>query len=270
MHNEFSLGVYTGIASDDYHQDREYISSSVIKCAYDSIPKYKERYVDGKEGFDSDAMRIGRAFHTRTLEPEKFNDEWTVFDNRENKLTTKDGKFAYAEFKQNCIKDKKCWLTQSEHEDVEAMAHTARANKFVSPLLTPSAQFEVSLFSLLPDTDIKVKIRADMIDFKNGVIVDLKSTRDARLDSFRRDALYNMHYDLSAALYIDVVQELMGRRFEYLWIAVDKTEPYTTAVYKCSDSTYLRGKEKYLTGLRNIITATKENDWSYQQNIGEI
>ena len=269
------IGIYNNLSNDDYHNDREYISSSVIKTAYSSLPKYKARYIDGLRQNPSDALKIGNAFHTQVLEPELWEKEWMVFDNTktENRLTTKKGKEAYSDMLKEAEKKGKTVIKATDLRDVESMAASVKRNKLARPLIShPNGEAEVSVFSICPVTGHRVKVRFDYIDVESGIIVDLKSSKDATKHSFKNDCFYYLHYDLSAAMYLDIAKQVYGKDFTFYWIVTDKRkeQDFMTAVYKVSEETYQRGRGKYLQGINNILKATMENNFQYQTEIEEL
>lgn len=85
---------------------------------------------------------------------------------------------------------------------------------------------------------VMCKARFDFISKNKKTIVDLKFLQSATKDDFSR-AVANFGYYIQAAFYL----ELTGAK-EFLFLAIEKTEPYLIGVYKLDTSALDLGRER--------------------------
>jgi hypothetical protein len=122
-----------------------------------------------------------------------------------------------------------------------------------------------------------LKVRPDALSVAHPVIVDLKTTRDASYSGFIK-AIQNLHYHLSAAMYLEGVnqcRELLEhtRHFAYtkfVFVCVENEPPYPTAVYELAPEYIELGKVLYRRAMRTLRDA-RQNDWpAYPDDIRVI
>jgi exodeoxyribonuclease VIII len=87
-----------------------------------------------------------------------------------------------------------------------------------------------------------IRIRPDYL--KDDVIVDLKTTHDARVEAFSR-SVFTFGYDVQAALYVDAAKAIDGKQRRFIWIVVEKEAPYGVCIYECSQEILARGRKLY-------------------------
>ena len=263
-----SQGIHRNLSNSLYHSDEEFLSSSVIKTAYQSMGKYRDVYIDGNRRSPSDSMRIGSAFHSLVLEPEKFPQDFPVFDNVENKRTTKAGKEAFKTFKSS-LKSKHDFIQVSELEKVKSMAREVSRYQ-VSNDLFQQGEPEVSIATSCPLTGLPIKVRPDWLDIKNKRIVDLKSARDPDFNSFSWKVCKDFYYGLSATIYDHALKTVTGDDFDFYWVVTGNEAPYDTYVYKASESVLTNGFNQYKKGCENIINSKETNEYFAQDGVQEM
>ncbi len=100
---KYELGINNGISDQNYHQGPD-ISSSGVKLVRRSPLHFWDQYIDPqKESIDSKSLRLRRATHCLTLEPDSFDDRYAIEQNI-NKQTNV-GKAEYQVWpKENTVK----------------------------------------------------------------------------------------------------------------------------------------------------------------------
>lgn len=202
---------------EDYYGEfgKKYLSNSDIGTLFKNpmdLNKPNEKTVP---------MLIGGYLHTCVLEPDKINRFKVVEAKNRNAK-------AYKEISQGEL-----ILLQHEVDKVELLRDKLLANDICKDLIHAEGnEYEKPGITKLFDNDWKGK--ADIINHKEKLIVDIKTTSD--IDGFKWSAKkYN--YDSQAYIY----RHLFG--YEFLFIAIDKTS-FKINIFECSDNFYSTGEEK--------------------------
>ena len=257
------------LSSTEYHEDKTYISSSVVKDALSDISYYHKKHVTrelvGKE--KSDALDKGTYLHTAILEPEKLDLECAVYTGKTRKGAEWDG------FK--TLHSGKTIITHEAKESVQIAIDAARDNELIMQLVQ-SGWHEFSAFHTAFKMGFKVKARADVIG--HGFIMDLKSTSANCLDSYAlMNAIEDFGYDLSAAFYLDIFYDLLltcptapeiKPPTDWYW-GFASTKYGNSKLVKASEEMLRVGRMKYMTALSNIFEA-KKNKWVLPPTMEEL
>ena len=111
------------------------------------------------------------------------------------------------------------------------------------------------------------KARIDYVHEVGGFLVDLKSAKDASPDGFAR-AMVNYRYYQQAAFYMAGYKAATGDASAFLFVPVEKTLPYATAVYEVNDWTIEAGERAYRKALDTYAECIKTGLWpSYQTEV---
>jgi hypothetical protein len=176
---------------------------------------------------DQKVLDIGSAFHTATLEPDRYDSRYAVTD---LKLSTKDGK----QFQQESVRSGKTIIKQAEHKNIQAMAKAVREHPDAGPLVQGGVS-ELSCFWIDPDYDFPCKCRLDKIT-DNMVIIDLKKTQDAEEGSSGFGAFYksffSLYYHYQAYWYLTGVSIASSVPHDtFAFIAVEEQPPHGVNVF---------------------------------------
>jgi hypothetical protein len=164
----------------------------------------------------SDAFTLGTAAHSLILEDDTSGIEVVMADNWLSKAAKEAKAAALAEGKQPLLV--KEWLqVQAMQEAV--MSHPVARAAFIGHKAEQSVFWD--------EDGLMLKCRPDA--WKPGVLVDLKTTRDANPNEFGKTA-YEYGYHQSAAHYIDGVKAATGEELPFHFVLVEKTEPYLVSV----------------------------------------
>lgn len=181
---------------------------------------------------DSPALAVGRALHCKVLTPHLYLRDFVVAPAVDRR--TKEGKATYESFVASV--GNKTVLTADQAEEVSAMAAAIAANpdaRMVVSDLNGSA--EVSLFAEI--AGVRAKSRFDRLVEVNGerIIVDVKTTASSAGRSEFERTIWNFSYGVQCAFYLEMARACGVPAQHFVFVVVEKTAPYATAVYRFSD-----------------------------------
>ena len=256
---KLELGFNKDISNEDYHADREYISSSALKLILKDPKEYFKRYVkeEKEESISKSAFDFGTYVHALILEPDTVDEEFAIFEGK-----TRRGK-AYDEFLEN--NEGKIIITSSQSVKAKEMVAQLKVNRKANNIIDlKEGSVEQTLCAELEG--IKVKVRTDynnqtaaiigehVIPF--GIIVDIKTTSDP-IDIFSiGKTIARYDYDLSAALYIDVLQQQFATEQTFIFCFLSKITN-EVEIYQASDEMIENGRRKYKAAIRKLKEARK-------------
>lgn len=221
------------ISNEEYHSEyRIYLSSSDLRKLLRSPAHYR-----APSAPSSPAQEFGTLAHECVLESELWKARCRPAPKIDRR--TKEGK-ALAEWQQSQeaqhgIK----YVPEDLYYQVEALAGSVQSSVGPTSFLTEGVA-ELSGFTEINGQPIR--IRPDYL--KDDVIVDLKTTHDARVEAFSR-SVFTFGYDVQAALYVDAAKAIDGKQRRFIWIVVEKEAPYGVCIYECSQEILARGRKLY-------------------------
>ncbi len=253
MSDTIEPGVYLNISNDAYHKS-EGVSKSGLDLIAKCPAKYKHRYIDGNHPPPTKALKVGPAFHTAILEPEKFDAEFLVAPKIDKR--TKAGKEEWEEFQAEA--EGKTVLEIEDYDQIIMMARSVRQHPIASQLLS-LGHAETSIYAIDDSTGELVKIRPDWLH--EDMIVDLKSTEDASTGAFSRSC-GNDRYHVQAGMYLNVANTALNGRFgNFIFIAVEKSPPYQVSVYYADKDMLQLGYEEYRRNLELFSQCKQSGIW---------
>jgi hypothetical protein len=270
-------GLYENIPNNEYHADKEWLSSSQIKVALNSALAYKYFVMDGKgEKKTSTSKDFGSVVHKLILEEKDFFNEYYVADLSGMDLRTKAGKEMMAEH--TLVAGSRIVISKDDYDKACAcydsvMSHPD-ARRYLELPGVSEASVYVELDHTLPSGEMvkfKTRVRPDRL-VHGTAILDLKTTKNPSKDSFVKDALadWGYGYDVSAALYVRAIAKLTGEILPFIFIAVRNDAPYECGVYKLKDESMKRGEARLNRALNTIIMAQRAGVWEFQSRMEEI
>ena len=239
-------------SNDEYHEKIEYCGSSILK-------KFKRSPLHWREevGVQTDAFTFGSAYHTYMLEPDKFNDQFWVFDDEKivNELL-EDGfskpratkKYKGWLYNYEMENDGKLRLSAEEMNRILMMSRRLLAHPYAKSLLS-NGEAERSFYAEMETTvgiDVKCKARPDYLKEKKRIVVDLKTCQDASAEGFQKAAA-KWDYHIAAALYLDIVEGYYktGLPWSFIFIAQEKFPPYAFNIFEASPNFIGQGRYEY-------------------------
>lgn len=225
------LGI-NNVTNEEYHSDRNYLSSSVLKTILKDPKEYIEVYINGNKKATNNqaALDFGTAAHLLLLEPH-LKDEiiFTEFATR-----------AVKQYKEEVVNNpKKLVFPKSDSLKLQALEAAFRNHPHSSIL--DGCLFEHTIVSMLHD--VPVKVRADAINIEKGYIVDVKTTAYSPDPQSFKNVIDMLYYDLSAALYCAVAEQTYNKEFDFYFIVLSK-ENMQCEIYKASLNTMVHGTQK--------------------------
>lgn len=225
---------FYNISNEEYQKDQA-ISKSDLTLFQRSPAHFKAKEYQSP----TPVMTFGAATHTAILQPELYVKEYIVMPEGVDKRT-KRGKEIALEAEQN----EQIILSFKDSGIIGNMKKSIQAHKSASKLLFDEGPVEISGFWIDKRTGLECKCRPDKILSNNKIVVDLKTTDDARLEPFMR-SLANYKYHWQAAHYLNGVSTITEiEHKDFVVVAVEKEPPYAVAVYRLDDAMiYLGGEE---------------------------
>lgn len=255
-------GVYPDTPMDEYL--RWWAASSSVLTALLRSPAHArvemERTPDEEDG--TRATNMGTALHVAVLEPERFEEEYALepditggeFSEYNRPRATKTYKEQVAAMEAHGL----TVLTTEDMRVVESVTEAVRSHESAHVLLDGPGPAEASIVWEDPETGVPVKIRPDWICEDVGAVVDLKSTRDAAPESFRKD-FFRLGYHRKAAGYLKGCQAAGYDVQHFTFLAVEKEPPWATAVYRVRDDV-IEWAWMELRAQLNLFARCWEND----------
>ena len=222
--------IVENLPAQAYHSDKA-VGSSLIRKLQTSTPMHALEMLGTPMA--SPAMALGTAKHAATLEPENDLAQAVVSPNVDKR--TKAGKEEYAAFEAANVG--RCIITPDQAQQLDGMVAACDRDWRIKHCLSACKKREVSVFGEIGGFPAKARLDAWN---GHGMVCDLKTTRDLAGDFEKSIASFG--YGLQAAWYRAVLRSAMsatGRMmpddFSFVFLVVETTAPFGTAVYRMSD-----------------------------------
>jgi hypothetical protein len=268
--------------ADVYHAT-DAVSNSKLKLFKRQQKLYFRKYVEKSliERVDTTALRLGRAAHHLTLEGQ------AVYD-AEVALLPADAPNRPSERQRNAAKPSpetmaaiKWWddfnAKNAGRVVASADEHALNVRMAASVHAHPLAPILIDSTVGLPETtwrvklaDLDVQVRPDYFNpagcaLTDGrpYILDLKTCASLDEDDFGNFLrnFYAFGYYRQAALYQAVVSEIFGPIQDFLFVAVEKKEPFETRIYRPTLRAVQMGWEEVKADLRALGECYKTGIW---------
>ena len=276
-------GAFSGIDIEDYHA-----GAGVSKSQLDHVARSPAhlQYARLHPRKDTSAFKIGRLTHLAVLEPELYMDAVAVSPEVDRR--TKVGKATWASFCDD--NEGREILTPTESAQIRGMQASVSQHPAANLLLSgdgPTRELSVywEQFTTLSDDleapedhPVLCRCRPDLLippgsvgPIKGGIIVDLKTTRDASFYKFR-SSVRTFRYQVQAAWYLRGVNQGFANGEDmfqtFVFIAVEKDPPHGVAVYQLDQSQIAEGYELFRANLSTYARCTQSGLWpSYSPQI---
>lgn len=162
---------------------------------------------------------LGDALHALMLEPDRFEEDYLPLDAASPPPPGLDPSGAVL----------RTWLSADESMALRSMRRAVLAYARL-PLATWLSEGEKEL-SIYWSDDFGGRWKGRPDCFTDEVILELKTASDVRPARFAK-ARRRYGYDLQAALYLEGVARLTGRRPRFLYVAVESTRPHTVWLHE--------------------------------------
>lgn len=210
------------------------------------------------------AMRFGTLVHLAVLEPDRFAEQVRVapaFDKR-----TKAGRLEFEAY-DAARKPGDMDCTPGEMSTLQGILMAVQRNHTVRSILA-GARREATLLWEDAAHNVDCKARYDAVD-KDGVIVDIKTTVDARNDPFGKDML-RYGYGLSAAHYLEGARQTgVAEGDAFMFVAIEKEAPYGIRTYMLHPDEIIRSHAWRHKAMADYSRCRRLNEWPcYEEGVG--
>lgn len=215
---------------------------------------------------ETPALRIGKALHSLALEGRPaFDLAFAVAPECDRR--TKEGKALWADF--TAASEGRTLLTATEAELVEGMAGGILSHPLV-PALIEEGEAELSAIWTDPASGAPCKGRFDLARLADGCLLDVKTSLSAAPGDFARSVL-GYSYHVQGAAYESGSKALGAEIRDFLFVVVEKTPPYLSAVYRLPDSFLELGRRQWANACRIYAECRERDDWpGYPPAITEL
>lgn len=252
-------GLHPDVAEKVYHARVPGMASKGALDWIDDVPAKYEAWLKGElDDSETKAMQLGTATHMAVLEPEKFNRTYIIEPDfgparktdscsseqaKENKKRRDDWRAAHKGAR---------LLPADSGRHLLGMVKGIRAHKAARRIFERDGMSEVVARWDDPETGLPCKSRMDhyMLDSSMGLVVDIKTTTNARWDAFLR-TIHSMRYDIQDQHYREGLVRLNKPVDGFAFIVVEKTPPYLCGVYRIRPED-LMGAQRVLR--QNMLT----------------
>ena len=234
---------------------------------------------------DTEALAFGRAVHTAVLEPEEFSARYVTprrcygikrdrqrCSNKGSVLMTSGEWYCgtHATSDASYRDTAKEVLSSADWDACQSIRESIHGIPRAKDLIEHLDATEVSLRWTDQETGVPCKARLDGYSEELGVIVDLKTTRDARPKESQK-AIANYGYHRQGALYIEGAAFNGINARHYVIIAVEKTRPYAAAIYRLTEGAIDQGADEIRVLLRRYAECLETGEWpGYGDDVTDI
>jgi hypothetical protein len=203
------------------------------------------------------AMEIGTALHCLTLDGQKAFDAQYVKKPDGLSLATKEGRKWKAD-----LGNKKP-LAEGGKDDpwgsVQGMGYSLRELAYFDPSQPDYIKYnEVSIY--WDWEGVRCKARLDRIDVENGLVLDLKTTDSVEPELFTKKVV-GLGYDFQAAYYAKAAEVAFGKKFDFIFAAVERKAPYTVDLFQVDEEMMAEGTAKCVAALRLFKDCNEMGEW---------
>lgn len=256
------------LSNEQYHANRDFVSSSQLKQLLNESPAYFKEYFERRAQKSTAAMGLSTLVHHAVLEGEDFIRRYVVMPKFAGHANSTVHKAAKAEW--IAAHRHKIIVTEAELETLEG-TYESIFNHADASLLLRGSSFERSGFFVDHTTSVPCRIRYDSYDKSTRIISDIKAVRSCKRDKFQF-AIRDYRWDMSLAMYGEGIKAIDGAGpDDFVFIAVEKTRPYQVAVYPIAPRTLKIARYDYNNALLKLQSCMASNSWpSYQSEMEEI
>ena len=238
------------ITNAEYHGRKPHLSSTNVRTHKKNKKQFKYSLTHDLVK-QTKAMADGTAVHAFFLERDKFNTDF-VIKPADMRLNTKAGKEWAQEHQSKIIIDSELGNNLYEMEK-SFMDSPARL------IYDKQGQSELSYF--WDDLGlVKGKCRPDWISDDGNIVVDIKTTTDASPKGFQK-SIANWGYHLQLGWYLRGLQKLGLPAKEFIFIAIEKTPPFSVGVYRANKDMITYANDEINNLVYDIDESLKSDDF---------
>ena len=245
---------YEDFSQSEYNDQDKYPSISVSKL---KLFKKSPLHFKEHEYKETGAFEFGKAYHCYLLEPKEFKKRYYIYDetsiieilkgegSKKPRSTTKYKEWVYL---QHSNAEGKTLLDCFDFDNIKQMAGKVLKHHYTRSLIRNGIAEKFMFVKIIDQfgNEFYIKLIADYYKAQKRLITDLKTCQDASNDGFKKDAA-KYDYHIQAALYADIFEKLNieGFRWDFFFLAQEKTKPYAFNVFSASSQFISQGRYEY-------------------------
>lgn len=283
-----ALNIVEGMSNAQYHARPEYSSSQLKDMIRSSAHFYSHNIIKEHEKEEKKHLDFGTLAHTLFLEPEQFHNEFAVIpanapkpptDVMRNAKNPSEDSLKRIQWWDNFVAKHgtKTTITEEQVQGAERIVKNLQTLSMFGVMQSNNGMAEASFFFTDPIFDLKLRVRPDYhivpcSAFPNGLILDLKTTSDARALAFQKQC-GNFAYDLSAAMYREGFQQVYGTedKPDFIFLVAENTAPFNVKQYKASNLFLSVGEQRYYRAKELLAESLLLQKWDgYSKELEEI
>lgn len=251
------------MSNEEYHSRPEFSSSQLKDILRSGAHFYSNNILKEVDRETKTAMNFGTLAHTLFLEPEQFENEFVIapkFDRR-----TKAGKEEALAWEQ--ANEGKILVDAEQVEHAKRIVANLQMLSSYADMQNNYGMAEASIFFTDPEFGLQLRVRPDYHiapcrAFPFGLILDLKTTTDARPHAFSKKCA-DFGYDLSAAMYREGFQEYYGteQKPPFVLLTAESSIPFNVKQYNASDLFLSVGETRYRRSKELLAESLLINEW---------
>jgi hypothetical protein len=273
-------GVYEALTSAEYHL-LPHCSNSRLSLLKRSPAHLLADLASPRP--TSDAMRLGTAIHSAVLEPGDFAQRFTIAGRCEGTVK-KTGEPCSNGGTHRVLGEWRCGVhpLPGARDEVEVLSTadlavcrgvsaSIHAHPKVGKLLGGPGWNELTVVWDDAESGVRCKARIDrLVEVAGGVLLDLKTTGDARTEAFERK-VWEMGYHRQAALYADALAAHGVPTSHMVIVAAEKEAPFAVAGYRLDEVAADEGRTELRALLARYAECLERNEWpAYDTEIRPI
>lgn len=214
--------------------DLEYNKLNGVRNSNFSLLEKSWKHFKEVQTEETDALIFGRAFHCLILEEAKF---WELYAVAPEKLDrrTKDGKEIWATLQASG----KTIISYDDLKTMEKMKYNLVTHPLAQKILYRSENEGAYTAEI---NGVECKCKADLVN--NGFVFDIKTCLDASPEAFRR-TLGQRKYHRQGAFYSDIMEKNGVEVKGFVFVAIEKVEPFNIGVYMLELDSLDIGRKDY-------------------------
>ena len=246
-----------GISNEAYHADPA-LGRSVAYKMRTSCPMKVKHEMDNPQPSTS-ALVNGSMIHSGVLEPQKLDEEFKCkpesIDGNSPRTNAYKEAFAYME----ADNPGTTFVPHADYYNNMEVIASASDHPLIKELLTdPDSLVEHTGF--FDFEGVACKVRPDLYNTKNGVVLDLKTTQDASIRGFTK-SVRQFGYVFQAAWYMTALRQMGEKPKKFIFLVVEKTAPYITACYTLDNNDIEREVPNVIDAIQMYGECLKNDVW---------
>jgi exodeoxyribonuclease VIII len=224
---------------------------------------FYNRYELGQQVESTPAMKFGSLLHCMVLEPEQVLERYLVIPKMDMRF--KDSKSVVAALME--ANRGKETVSFEIFQQASIAAGYVRMHPEFEPFTKTPQLIEKRIDFYVNGFACRSKL--DMVCPEQQVIWDVKTTQDASPGAFAR-SIADYGYHRQAAFYIEACQQEFGSVFRFLFIAIQKTEPWECGVYELGHDDLAKGYFEIQSLLDEYRKRKISNNWEQVWSTGIV